>query len=63
MTLLEYLTQHGLTYRDFAAQLGRDSAEVWRWANGHRMPDLRTALRIKEITGGAVAPDSFVEAA
>ena len=60
MTLSEYLAGNGITYREFAATLGRDSAEVWRWAKGQRTPDLRTAIQIEALTAGAVQPASFV---
>ena len=63
MTLSEYLAGNGITYREFASTLGRDSAEVWRWAKGQRTPDLRTAIRIETATGGAVKPASFVSSA
>lgn len=60
MTLAEYLSSHRLTYRQFAARIGRDGSEVWRWARGHRVPDLATAAAIERATDGSVAAISFV---
>lgn len=60
MTLHEYLTSHEITYRGFAAMMGRDVAEIWRWAHGQRVPGLRAALEIEKLTNGFVKPASFI---
>ncbi len=63
MTLQEYLRQHGITYRAFGETLGRDGAEVWRWAHGHRTPSLEMAARIENVTDEAVPAASFLSGA
>lgn len=61
MKLIEYLQTNGITYRAFGAQIGRDQAEVWRWANGRRVPPLLVANQIEQVTDGKVTPRTFVE--
>lgn len=61
MKLLEYLQTNRITYREFAALIDRDQAEVWRWANGRRVPPLLVANQIERVTDGKVTPRSFVE--
>ncbi len=61
MKLSAYLAQHKITYREMAAKIERDPSEVWRWANGDRVPSLAVAMKIAAATNGEVLPESFVE--
>lgn len=54
MTLHEYMQQNRLSYRQLGALIGRDAADVWRWARGYRVPSLEVAMKIEEITGQQV---------
>lgn len=60
MQLREYIRQQGLTYRSFGDKIGRDGAEVWRWANGHRLPPVDVAVQIEDATGGKVTVRDLV---
>lgn len=60
MTLLQYLSEHGLTYEAFGAMIGVTTPTAWRYANGKRNPSLAVMRRIVEATGGAVGPNDFL---
>jgi transcriptional regulator with XRE-family HTH domain len=60
MKLAAYLKDTDQTYRQFAAKLGCDAAQVNRWANGRRSPTLEMCARIRAATGGRVSADDFL---
>lgn len=61
MKLSDYLTEHDLTYREFAARCGRSVFQVHRWATGRRVPDVASAVAIERATEGRVTPADFVQ--
>ena len=60
MKLKAYLDEYGITRREFGAKIGRDAAQVSRWANGSAVPRLQIAHRIREVTDGMVTPEDFL---
>lgn len=60
MKLAEYLRSSSITYRQFAAALGCDPAQVSRWVTGRRMPTMEMAARICRVTDGQVTPNDFL---
>ena len=65
MTLNEYISSHresGLTKSGFAAQVGVSPSIITRILNGERKPNIVTAWRIIEATGGEVQLIDLVNA-
>lgn len=63
MTLRDYLATQNLTFADFGAKFAPPISEhtVKKWVRGERIPRAEAAVRIKELTGGAVTADDFAE--
>lgn len=59
MTLAEYMTLRGLRDHEMANVLGLSREQISRIRRGVSKPSLDVALRIEEITRGAVRPVSF----
>lgn len=59
----KYLDDSGLNCTEFARRLGVKDSTVWRWRYGtgdqRRSPSLALALRIEELTKGAVPVTSW----
>ena len=54
MTLNEYRQLLGLSNKELAGQLGLHESVVCNYLKKHNVPQLATALRIRERTGGKV---------
>lgn len=63
MTLMQYLSEQGLTYEAFGALIGVTTPTAWRYAHGHRHPRPAVMRRIVEATDGAVGPQDFLDQA
>jgi transcriptional regulator with XRE-family HTH domain len=61
-TLSQYLTDRGITQKEFADRVGLDQATISRICRGSS-PSLHAALKIETETGGAVPIRSFGQAA
>jgi len=57
--LQEYLRANKKTQREFAEELGITQVHMSRICTGARMPSMRLALRIHNVTGGQVSMDSW----
>lgn len=62
MQLSEYLSQHNLTQKAFAALIDRDISTVSRLARGETRPDWSTVAAIEKATNGAVTANDFTPA-
>jgi len=63
MTLSDYLAQSGLSQAEFARAIETSQPTVSRYITGLRMPRRDHLRRIREVTGGAVTANDFVEIA
>jgi DNA-binding transcriptional regulator YiaG len=59
MKLRTYLNETGTTMTKFADQMGVGVSTVHGWLTGRRVPTLQSALRIKTMTNGHVAPEDW----
>ena len=55
-----YLRSTGTTQRALAAALGVQPATVNHWCRGKRTPRVGLALKLAEVTGGAVPLTAWV---
>lgn len=62
MKLSQYLHDHGVTTREFAAQLGASAESVRLYVTGQRRPRRKVLARIRELTNDAVRSSDFFEA-
>lgn len=58
-TLGRWLLERDVTQTQFAKYVGASPAAVCRWINGSRTPNLRDAIQIRRLTGGAVSLDDW----
>lgn len=61
MKLADYISSTATTREDFAAVIGVDVASVCRYINGTRRPKWDVIATIKQVTGGQVTADDFLE--
>jgi transcriptional regulator with XRE-family HTH domain len=54
MNLRDYLSAETISLTEFAARLGVPITTAHGYVSGRRMPPLDAAVRIEELTGGAV---------
>jgi DNA-binding transcriptional regulator YdaS (Cro superfamily) len=59
MKLRTYLESTNTTLTALAERLGVGVSTVHGWVSGRRVPTLEMALRIRDITDGAVTPDDL----
>ena len=59
MVLKQYLVKNMITYRAFSKMVEIDSAQIARYANGLRLPNLRNALKIFKATKKQVALEDW----
>jgi len=59
MKLDEWLTEHGLTNKEFGRRIGRSGEAVRRYRGHLRTPDMGTMPLIFRATGGQVQPNDF----
>jgi len=60
MTLTEYMARLDLTQVEMARRLGVSLSGLGKWIRGERIPRPRSMVRIREATGGLVAPEDFM---
>ncbi len=60
MKLNTYLSERGISYSAFAAEIGRAVSTVSRLARDETRPDWATMRRIVAATDGAVGPEDFL---
>ena len=63
MKLKQYLSEKGLTQREFGEAVGVPQATINRYVNGERFPDRDMILKIIEATGGHVSVVDWYEVA
>ena len=63
MTLAEWMSQQGLTEAQAALRFGVTQAAVNKYRRRLRIPRPAVMRRIAEVTGGAVTPNDFHQAA
>lgn len=61
MKLAEYLATKKLSQAEFARIIEASQVAVSRYASGRRMPRRDRMLKIREVTGGLVTGDDFLE--
>lgn len=61
MDLKEYLEDKRLTYREFAEKLGIRTQSLQSVVYGSKKPSLDLAVKIEELTGGAITPKDLLE--
>ena len=54
MTLKEYIKAGHATITQIGLSVGVSEHAVRKWVYGQREPDIETAIKLSEITGGAV---------
>lgn len=59
MTLAEYRKSLGLTIDQLSERWKMRRTTLHSWETGYRLPGLAAALRVKELSGGAVQPADF----
>lgn len=59
MRLKDYIQNKGLTYEEFAQQIGVTETSVYRYVAGLYRPASYVLDRIKEATDGAVMANDF----
>ncbi|MBL8922822.1 MAG: hypothetical protein JNJ54_28495 [Myxococcaceae bacterium] len=58
--LSHWLARSGVNRGEFATKLGMERTSFDRYARGERVPDVRLAFRIEDLTDGAVPARSWV---
>lgn len=61
MNLKEYLEEKRLTYREFAEKLGIRTQSLQTIVYGKRKPSLDLAVKIQELTEGAITPKDLLD--
>lgn len=59
MQLRDYIQDKGITYADFAEQIGVTKTSVYRYVAGLTRPANDVLPKIKEATKGLVTPNDF----
>jgi ribosome-binding protein aMBF1 (putative translation factor) len=60
-TLSDYLKDTGMTQSEFAAKIGADVSVVSRFSRAHARPGLDLAVKIEQVTGGAVPVEAWLK--
>ena len=55
MTLIEYVSLPGMSYRQLASKVGVSGVQLWRIANGQRDASMPVARAIEDATNGLVS--------
>jgi len=61
MTLKQYLAQHNIPPDRFAGELGVSIPTIYRYLSGDRFPTPDNLRRIRDMTGGAVTANDFLD--
>ena len=59
--LAKYLSEHGLSLRAFGEILGISRGQVGMYTSGRSKPSLDLAVKIEQVTKGAVPCDAWVD--
>ena len=59
MTLAHYLSERGITLKEFGGEIQRSKSTVSRLVRGLNKPDWDTMKEIERATGGLVTPNDF----
>lgn len=60
MQLFEYLVDHDIYQKTFAEKIGVSQPTLSRYLVGETIPSVVTAIRIEDVTRGAVKPRDWV---
>jgi len=58
--LRRFMDKNSIGIQQMADQLGVAHSVVWRWRAGERIPELRFAFKIEDLTMGAVPARSWL---
>jgi transcriptional regulator with XRE-family HTH domain len=61
MKLKDFLKKTGKTQAEFAKELGLAENTVSRYVSAGRVPLPKIMQKIKELTGGKVTPNDFIQ--
>lgn len=61
MKLAAWLEANNKTPSDLAVDIGEPAVNVWRYANGKRIPNKETMPKIVAATGGEVTANDFYD--
>lgn len=61
MKLSDYIAKSGIKRQDFATLIGVSQGYVTQLCQGVVWPGREVAMRIAEVTGGAVTPNDFIK--
>jgi predicted transcriptional regulator len=61
MTLADYLAAKKISQAEFAQSIGVSQVAVSRYVSGQRMPRKNWLLKIRQVTGGLVTGNDFLE--
>ena len=61
MKLQDFLNSQGLTYSEFAVQVGTTGEAVRLWLNGQRTPKRASMKKIVTLTAGVVTANDFFD--
>ncbi|WYK04454.1 helix-turn-helix transcriptional regulator [Cereibacter sphaeroides f. sp. denitrificans] len=61
--LSQFLTDHSITQRDFAARIGTSASYLSEIVSGRKTPGLELAFTIERVTGGNVPASSWLPGA
>lgn len=61
MKLADWLEQQSLSASEFAREINDSPTNVWRYANGKRIPNKTTMAKIVARTKGAVTANDFYD--
>lgn len=62
MTLAEYLDKAETSDTAFAEMIGVSRQALHRYKTGERRPEWNVLERIRDVTGGQVTPNDFLDA-
>ena len=60
MQLFEYLIQRDVSQTQFAEKIGVSQPTLSRYLVGETIPSVVTAIKIEQVTGGAVKPRDWL---
>jgi transcriptional regulator with XRE-family HTH domain len=61
MKLAEYLAANKISQAEFAQKVGVSQVAISRYADGQRMPRRKWLVKIRQMTGGLVTSEDFLE--
>lgn len=61
MKLKSYISDNGMTYRQFGEKVGASERAVIKWCRGERVPRQEMLRKIEAGTAGTVTANDFIE--